>query len=365
MLIGFMLLNVGLYLLPSFRSSRAVDTPLKEYGLDRLLKAYPGWASQDVLQLHEESRVVFEYQPFLQFKIKPMTGKYVNVTPHGFRLNGHPAVWPPNREAFNVFIFGGSTAFGWLLSDRDTIPAQLEKFTAGVPCPRTIAVYNFAHPSYFSTQEALLFQSLISTGIIPNLAIFIDGFNEFFFRGEPAFTDDLRQYMDRTGLRYSLGAFGELPIYTLARRLRLAILGAPLTPDPKILEPTFERIIAQWIRNKQYIEAMAARYGTEPVFVWQPVPTYKYDLKYHFLYAEETRAPGERFPYDDIGFAYALMNGHRNRITGTRFLWLADIQEQKQENLYIDRVHYTAAFSREIARRIFAFLESERLLCRN
>lgn len=76
------------------------------------------------------------------------------------------------------------------------------------------------------------------------------------------------------------------------------------------------------------------------------------------------RAAGEQFPSDDMGSAYAVMNARRARVAGARFLWLADIQEDKKENLYMDRIHYTADFSREIAGRIFAFFQAEKLLCR-
>ena len=34
------------------------------------------------------------------------------------------------------------------------------------------------------------------------------------------------------------------------------------------------------------------------------------------------------------------------------FFWLADIQEARRENLYVDRIHYSAAFSGDIAGEI-------------
>ncbi len=43
---------------------------------------------------------------------------------------------------------------------------------------------------------------------------------------------------------------------------------------------------------------------------------------------------------------------------GTDVLWLADMQENARENLYVDSVHYTAAFSKEIAGRICEFIQN-------
>jgi len=47
---------------------------------------------------------------------------------------------------------------------------------------------------------------------------------------------------------------------------------------------------------------------------------------------------------------------------GNNFLWLGDIQEQATEALYVDEVHYTNRFSKEIAMHIGRFL-LERKLC--
>jgi hypothetical protein len=121
----FVLFNAMLYVFPSLRADVAVETPISFFGVDRLLAAYTGWSSSQLIQLHNESRVIFAYEPIVQFRIKPMSGSYVNASPHGFRFNARQAPWPPSRDALNVFVFGGSTTFGWLLPDRETIVSQL------------------------------------------------------------------------------------------------------------------------------------------------------------------------------------------------------------------------------------------------
>ena len=40
------------------------------------------------------------------------------------------------------------------------------------------------------------------------------------------------------------------------------------------------------------------------------------------------------------------------------FLWLADMQENARENLYVDRIHYNAKFSGEIAGRILEYMNA-------
>jgi len=292
-----------------------------------------------------------------------MSGSYVNASLHGFRVNARQAPWPPSRDALNVFVFGGSTTFGWLVADRETIVSQLQDQVASIGCRRPVAVYNFGQPAYISTQEALFFQSIAMAGTVPDVAIFVDGFNDFFFRGEMPFTGTLRAMMDETDLRQRIGPVTQLPLYQLARRLNARLFYHPQVLDPETEQQLFERIIAQWFRNKRLIEAIGQQYEVKTVFVWQPVPAFQYDLSYHFLYRQEPLAVGEPVPYADIGRAYALMCRHRHELEAQHnFLWLADMQANKAENLYVDGLHYNAKFSGEIAGRILEFLNVGNLL---
>jgi hypothetical protein len=38
---------------------------------------------------------------------------------------------------------------------------------------------------------------------------------------------------------------------------------------------------------------------------------------------------------------------------GTNFVWLGDVQDGRTESLYVDIIHYTAGFSRELAWRMY------------
>lgn len=359
-LLVFALVNALLYPFRYLRASTAVDTPMTFYGVDRLLPAYPGWNAEDLIQLHEESRVTFAYEPIVEFRIKPIAGEYVNASAPGFRRNAQQGPWPPNSDAFNVFVFGGSTTFGWLLADRDTFVSQLQEQVATAGCDRPVRVYNFGQPSYISTQEALFFQSLVRAGTAPDVAVFVDGFNDFFFRGQMSFTSRLRGIMDGSDLQLRLGPITSLPMYQLARRMRATLRDAPPDMEPAAERQLWDGIIAQWLSNKTFIEAIGRQHGVRTAFVWQPMPAYKYDMNHHFLYRD---TPDEPLPYTNIGRAYTLMSQKRSELEGQQnFLWLADMQEDRRENLYVDRIHYSAAFSRDIASQLLVFLQGANLL---
>ena len=50
---------------------------------------------------------------------------------------------------------------------------------------------------------------------------------------------------------------------------------------------------------------------------------------------------------------------------GNNFLWLADMQANLKLPLYVDRVHYSAKMSEEIADRIYYFLATKALITDN
>ena len=136
------------------------------------------------------------YEPFTQFKERPNRGDYVNVDENGFRFSADQASWPPDPKKVNVFVFGGSTTFGYGVADLETVPSRLqeelrEKFVTPV------SVYNFGRGYYYSTQERVLFEKLLLSGYVPNVAIFIDGLNDFYQDiDEPLFTSRLRDIME-------------------------------------------------------------------------------------------------------------------------------------------------------------------------
>jgi hypothetical protein len=77
--------------------------------------------------------------------------------------------------------------------------------------------------------------------------------------------------------------------------------------------------------------------------VWQPVPTYHYDLRYH-LFGDLDFGKNN---YSTFGYA-RMADRLRREPPGPEFLWAADLQEGVRQPLYVDQVHYTAAMSARI-----------------
>ena len=359
----FVFVNLVLFAILSARTKP--DSPLVRYGEDNLLTAYPGWNAQDVQTLLTETYadLKFEYEPFTEFRSKPLREKFINIDLAGFRFSKTQAPWPPRSDAFNVFVFGGSTTFGMGLPDDETIASYLQADSV-----HPIAVYNFGRIFYLSRQEEILFQQLLQSGFVPQVAIFIDGLNDFFYpSGEPGFSPRFRRFMAGESESNPLD---RVPMVRAAHGLKKS------EPVQDATEATLETVATRWRANKRMIELMAAGFGVRPLFVWQPVPVYHYDLRYHFLshstfvrkhgpdtqrqaLLENLWVHGKLGPVrmKNLADGYALMENLRAQgKLGSNLLWLADSQQDKQENLYVDAVHYSAAFSKEIADTINAYL---------
>jgi hypothetical protein len=141
----------------------------------------PSWSEINLKDLAKETGATgmlrnYDYDPITQFRLRPLHGGYVNVEEGGFRRVWGQGPWPLARSVLNIFVLGGSTTFGLSLNDGQTIPSYLQRRTRAAS--QRLNVYNFGRPGYTSTQELLLYLSLLRDGSVPNAAVFIDGLNE-------------------------------------------------------------------------------------------------------------------------------------------------------------------------------------------
>jgi hypothetical protein len=324
----------------------------RSHGLDHVAKAYEGWKRGDLVAFLRESNGAnaWQYEPFTVFRPVPTRGRFVNVTAAGYRLGGWPAPWPPSSSNYNIFLFGGSTAFGVGLPDAQTIPSALQRNLPNF-CGQPVAVYNFGRPAYYSIQEGVLFQRLLREGARPDLAIFLDGLNDFGY-GEPAMTPALTRMVDEATRGGMLQRAADLAVTLPIAKLvnRRAGQEAGEYSIESLLPP--RKVIDRWLQNRKMLQAIGQQAGTQTLFAWQPVPHYHYDLQYHLF-----NEPGA-FSGWGTAEGYALLD--RTRDAG--ILWLADLQKDRRENLYVDRFHYTAKFSADIANAVAAAIR-ERTPC--
>ena len=323
---------------------------------------YPGLDENEVKALLKEtnSRPVI-YEPFTQFKERPYQGKYVNVDRSGFRHTKNQKPWPPPAGGLNIFLFGGSTTFGYGVSDDQTIASHLQDYLTN-RLGQDVRIYNFGRGWYYSTQERILFEELLAFGFIPDMAIFIDGLNDFYYNtNKPQLTYRLSHFVaQRQQLGYHVKRFfSRTALMRAIRGIKNQLLkwflgeenNGPFKEEKesnanggKLKDPKISnRVLERYQANKKIIEGVSSTFGVQPIFVWQPVPMYQYDLRYH-----PTGKFGSNAWWTQYGYDRMAERNKKNEL-GKNFLWCGDIQKDEKRPLYVDTVHYSSGFSKTLA----------------
>lgn len=306
---------------------------------DASLRAvYPDFTPEErTLLLTESWTRPYVYEDFVLFKERPFQGKYVNVSSNGYRFSRNQGPWPLEATNLNIFLFGGSTTFGYGLPDDQTIPSYLQEELSKIINQR-VCVYNFGTGYYYSTQERIRFERLLSSGHKPDIVIFIDGFNDCWAYDDlPSFRKNVETMFNEGDTSVLQSFVAKTPTGRLVRGLRRKMTQA----SADYLQQRDEKVRAQidrYLRKKSLIDGMCRELSITPIFVWQPVPEYKYDMKYH-LFVEA----GKHYKEHLYGYG-EMLKYYQQGLCGSNFLWCADIQQDEKECLYVDANHYTAKF---------------------
>lgn len=365
-LLVYLMLNLLLGVVFAFKDSRRTNPVSMTYG-NRLDAVYPDFPEPARTQMLSEAwNRPYRHADFIHFQERPITGKYVNVSEHGFRHVADQGPWPPAPEHFNVFCFGGSTMFGYGLADGQTLASCLQtEFREGGT--RRVCVYNFGVGWHFSTQERVRFEQLLAAGFVPDLALFLDGINDtsLAWANQPAFSSELSASFEKVqafgvqspsrGATASQGSLADVlffhwPVGRAARSLAARIRPATVsesTPSQLVVvdEARAKRGSAVYRWNRELIQAAADAQGVTAVFVVQPAPGYLPDpVKHLFANADLCR--------NEAHFYTALQADLKAHPPGKNLVWCADLPSETEGPLYVDTCHYTAAFSRGIAQHI-------------
>ncbi len=343
--------------------ARDPDRIFKTFPNDIVLKniheLFPTMTKAEVAQLLNEEYREWQAEWFTGFSEAPYHGKYVNVSPYGFRVGKDQAPWPPDHQKYYVvYLFGGSTAFSYGETDEQAFGSVLQPLLEK-KLGRPVAVYNFGQSSWFTTQERILFEQLILSGQKPDMAIFLDGLNDFHWVNQvmPALPDERPIWRQPATWRSVLtDAKRMLPMTRLAIAVRKSMEKAAHKKTPgeiQVANTKFDDPVAlqgavdRYFTNKKLIEGESKEFGIKPLFVWEPTPFYKNDLQYDPFIRPEFGFSFTGFTYTKYG--YPLMRETVDRTHPENFLWCADLQEGRHELLYVDPYHYSPLMTEIIA----------------
>lgn len=308
-------------------------------------------AERFLVEQSEMGQVGFQYEPWVLFRNSPYRGRLLNTDAQGFRRTRPPRA--PCPEPVRVFVFGGSTTFGYGISDDYTLTSQLQGHLERRYPSVCLEVSNYGQGFFFSSQELLLFMGLLKDGRVPQVAIFVDGANDTYQmstgRDVPYFSDTVRSLWDRRRLGPDCPSFDWtwFPIVRLARDL-MGLPPVPTSDRPRLVEA--ERsgtyVAERYKHNVRMMRAVCAEYGVRCRFVWQPT-FFNYDRTLH----------GD-FPYPaDVPAFWAEAYDAIRSWKAADVLYLGDMLTGVREKVFVDSVHYNEAWNGKIAQRIAEFVD--------
>lgn len=375
---GLLKLFPGFFLKEENR--RRLDSDLRYKGLDpdKGMAWFGLESARDIARYLKDKRDAenfqIEYEPLTEFRHRPFASRYVNISEYGFRKVGDQGSWPPDPANHNIFVFGGSTMFNWG-PDETSIASRMQELL-GARNGKPVKVYNFGRGAYYSAQELVLFLQLLERGHRPDEAVFFHGLNDFVrydgftvttwlyreaLRGDIASNREHNRALGEGRIRwFRLSMFmTSLPLCTVIQGLvRKLGVAETLSEVPRytrgvpLSDKEIRAVVDRLLGVHRQIIAVAGAYGIRPWIVLQPHPAYGYDLSCH----EALDPSGGLVGNERAGQGYPVLREAMGQESfyGGNLIDLSEIQQGVRKGLYLDEVHYTAEFSREIARRICA-----------
>lgn len=258
------------------------------YGVEQPpINAQP-WAEQhgrDMVGLELED---YGFVPFIGRAQEEYASPTINITDTE-RVSYEPDV-APGVEPLRVAFFGGSVMFGVGQRDEHTIPSAFARIAEeeGVP----VEVHNYGFPAWVSWQELQLFERRLAADGRYDMAVFFDGFNDFYIQAHSLSEDpthvgasvidglvaDFRdQRSDEPGALDGIGELAEG--YRGASgtwRVWDSLTGrtAPMPGDDDLVDGTTEEqadaALDVYGRALTAIEGLGEAHETPVRFFWQP-----------------------------------------------------------------------------------------------
>lgn len=312
---------------------------------------------------------VMDWYPYTYWRSKPSVGQYIQIDSHGIRQTRN--FTKPDDAQIKIFVFGGSTTWGYGAQDSYTIPsfmaAKLEEL--GV---RDVYVTNFGQIGYVSTQEVIQLLLELRAGNRPDIVVFYDGVNDTYSAatqlkaGLPY--NEVNRQREFNAAKSNLGA---VLIPWLSSRSQLFVgmtrLVRKLHPssdrpmaegDNSSLNVLAEEVLNAYFANVKVVEALAQTYHFEAYFFWQPTAFSKTPLTAQEIELMQKKHAGSgAVMLIKEGLVRQVYTNLRNSSDKPRnFYDLQNVFDGINETLFFDPTHIGEQGNRLIANAIVEVL---------
>lgn len=313
------------------------------------------------------------WRPYVIWGGGKFAGKYINVDENGIRRT-----WNKNAgaEKSRIFMFGGSTMWGYGVRDDFTIPSHLSRILNEQGF--NVEVLNFGEIGYVSTQEiiALLLEirrRSTYVGGIPDVAVFYDGGNDVVaaWQNQGDAKWGLPQNIENREKEFNLSKSWKKKELTtvfmtsIAKNSSISRLSKYLSmktsgknaydylEETKLAPDEVERIAKgafdAYSMNVQLIEEVGKQLGFDTLLYWQPAVQTKSQLTPY-----EKRWQNEKNKNFNNIFrrTYELVEKSDDLNSNERFHDISRIFEDYKEPIYIDNVHISEEGNEIVAQRM-------------
>lgn len=271
----------------------------------------------------------FEYTPWVDYKNIDFSGKYVNTK--GFIRKSVPdkVTNADKPKPLKIYLFGGSTMFGFNVMDNETIASALGNVYKEdcSDCP-SIEIYNYGIPAYYSYNELILLNHLIYSGNKPDIAIFLDGLNEF------VIVQAARQRVPWFYYRLKENI----------KNVKDSTLSLFQLKPGESISSTSKEAATNYLSNITYASQLCNDNNISPLFFIQPTPYYKYPNKKNDPIVDTSSN-------ELLATGYKLLESECD--TTRKIYFLGNVLENEKGLPFIDQFHYSPSMNRRIAEEIY------------
>lgn len=331
----------------------------------------PAYVSDVLDDFYELSNLGMTFQPWVLFSEPPFQGKRVTVEidPRGFprRKTVNPE-YKQGIPVVQILTLGGSTTFGYNVSDEHTWPTYLSEILNRRAREENlniqVEVLNYGKGFYHPSQETLLLLDLLKNGYRPSLVLFLDGVNWSGPQDVPQFYEQARrrfqnlQFDDQSARgRTWADTWGTVPMVRLAKSISQGFFGVT---QPTVAQRASDEgpslvphVVNGFRQNRMVSEAICKSYSIKPLFILQPNAVYNYPIE---LY---------RRPLPDEFFSWRskTQGVYRSLSSDPGLLDLSNLFQTwgTDRKAIIDELHYSPPFNRFLAEQIAAHIHLKAL----
>ena len=330
---------------------------------ENISKIYGEEDYKDYLEVLKFQIFPSKYSPFTEALETERYSEFLSVGSYSNRCNYNKinlCKQIPQGGENEIWIFGGSEIFGYGLKNDETIAAHLEKLFVKKK------VINFGQGFFYSTQNRILFQNLLTFLPPPKIAIFMEGFNDFKkehfleneFPGITSLTKNYETLIKKKKISKYLSfkiwisnQFNRLNIVKLYKeKKRKKIINKDeaniVVQDP---DKTYNRLIDRLKVNLKINKSLEHKFNTKIINVLEPIALSFDDYSNSEILDSESleHYNSEFFHYKNI---YKLIKKNKTLMS---YIDLNLLNLRIKDEMFMDYVHYTNKFSKAIALSLY------------